>query len=398
MNLAAALSDYGQAHILFWNANMQGKYRFYKNLREHPVRTSVTQIGGCMMLGSVALPLLNDLFLPALYEMAGMGGDDDESYFNSLTDWERTHNLCFRLPNGDWLKIPVSPDLSPWLSMGDVIGGFVSGKRELTAGDFTHAVIDAVSPLGINWSYEDEAMMLNVLPTVSQPMLQNMMNVNFMGNPIKKTPFNTKQGFKPEYLMTYRNTSAFMKELSRLSNRIGGGTDLKTSKNFLDRNPAMIQNLISGYAGGYGTTFLAAADWIVNTANGEKQAVAFSQMPFVSRFMISGNKDLKGRRIDSRFYDVKDFVDEFEYDRKSYQDKMKESKQKHDLLELAKYTSLLDELERSGRCSKYIDMKRSMDSVKVYEKYLDKNPDDEVTRNLVLGVKARAIERLHSDR
>lgn len=393
INIASAISQYGRASILFWNANMQAKYRLYKNLKEHPVRTSTTLIANSMVIGAVAIPLLNNLVLPALYDIAGWSsGDDDEDYYDVLTDWERTHNICIRLPEGYWLKIPLSPEMSPWYSMGDAIFGAASGKRDLSATDFIKSAIDAVSPLSINWSYEGSQFLLNFLPTIGQPLFQNMMNINFMGNPLHKTPFNAKQGFTPEYKMVYNSTSPALVELSRLSNLATGGSDLK--KGWADWNPATIQNLISGYTGGYGTTMLSVADWIVGTSQGEKQAVTFSRMPLVSRFVISGNKDVKLKRINSSFYKVRDFVNEFEYDRKSYQDAIREAQKEGNMLDVADYTSQLEDLFDSDRAKKYVQLKDLVDASKRYEDYLKEFPEDETTRNLLYGIKMEGIERL----
>lgn len=397
VNMASAVSQYGRCSILFWNANMQGKYRFYKNMTEHPVKTSVTLIANNMALAAVVLPLLNNVALPMLYELTGLGDDgDDENYFNVLTDWERTHNICIRLPKSNWLKIPVSPDFVSWFSMGDAIGGQVSGEREMSAKDFITAVIDAVSPLSMNWSYEGSQMLLNFAPTVTQPLLQNAMNVNFMGNPLKKTPYNSKQGFKPEYQMVYSSASPTLVELSRLSNRIMGGTDLKTS-GWADWNPAELQNLISGYTGGYGTTFLSAADWIVGTAKGEKQAVTFSRMPLVSRFAISGNKDVQQSRVNSRFYDVKNFVDEFEYDLKSYEDAIELAQKEKDAFKTAEYVSKREELVKSERAGRYQLLKGYVKAAKDCEDYLEELPEDEVTRNFLYNLKQEAINLLHGE-
>ena len=397
VNMASAVSQYGRCSILFWNANMQGKYRFYKNMTEHPVKTSVTLMANNMALAAVVLPLLNNVALPMLYELMGLGDDgDDENYFNVLTDWERTHNICVRLPKSNWLKIPISPDFVSWFSMGDAIGGQVSGEREMSAKDFITAVIDAVSPLSMNWSYEGSQMLLNFAPTVTQPLLQNAMNVNFMGNPLKKTPYNSKQGFKPEYQMVYSSASPTLVELSRLSNRILGGTDLKTS-GWADWNPAELQNLISGYTGGYGTTFLSAADWIVGTAKGEKQAVTFSRMPLVSRFAISGNKDVKLSRVNSRFYDVKNFVDEFEYDLKSYEDAIELAQKEKDAFKTAEYAAKREELIKSERAGRYQLLKGYVKAAKDCEDYLEELPEDEVTRNFLYNLKQEAINLLYGE-
>lgn len=395
VNIASALSQYGRANILFWNANMQGKYRFYKNLKEHPIKTSATLVGGSMLLGSVIIPLMNNIVLPALYGMTPWGsGDDDEDYYNVLTDWERTHNICIRLLHGNWLKIPLSPDISVWYGLGDAIGGAVSGQRELTATDFIKTAVDSSSPLSINWSYEGSKFGLNFIPTAGQPLIQGMMNVNFMGNPIYKSPVSAKQGFRPQYNMVYSSASPTLIEISRLSNRMAGGTDLKSSGNFGDWNPSLFQNLISGYAGGYGTSILSVADWIVGTSKGESQAVIFSKFPLVSRFLIGGNKDVKLRRINSSFYDVKDFVNEFEYDRKSLQDAIDESVKKGDMIKVAEYSTELSSLLSGERALKYIHLKEIVEAADDYEEFLDKLPDNENVKNQLYEIKMNGINVL----
>lgn len=393
-NMAAFFSQYGRAYILFWNANMQAKYRFYKNIKEHPIKTSTTLIGNSMMFASVLVPFMNNFVLPALYEMFGIGsGDDDEDYYNTLTDWERTHNICIRLPYGNWLKIPLSPEMSPWYTIGDCIGGAIAGQRELSASDFIKSGIDAISPLSINWSYEGANVILNVLPTISQPVAQVAMNVNFMGNPIKKQPFTMRQGFAPQYTMVYGNTSPALIELSRLSNKLTGGTDSKTSGP-LDWNPALWQNVITGYTGGYGSSFLSAADWIVSTSKGEEQSSTIGKIPLVSRFFISGNKDVKIRRINSSFYDVIKFTEEFKFDQKSLENQMNNSLKEGNKEEYMKSKKQLEELLKSDRAKKYIQLDNIVDSTKDFEKYLKEMPDDETTQGMLYQLKSKGLEIL----
>lgn len=393
-NMAAFFSQYGRAYILFWNANMQAKYRFYKNIKEHPIKTSTTLIGNSMMFASVLVPFMNNFVLPALYEMFGIGsGDDDEDYYNTLTDWERTHNICIRLPYGNWLKIPLSPEMSPWYTIGDCIGGAIAGQRELSASDFIKSGIDAISPLSINWSYKGANVILNVLPTISQPVAQVAMNVNFMGNPIKKQPFTMRQGFAPQYTMVYGNTSPALIELSRLSNKLTGGTDSKTSGP-LDWNPALLQNVITGYTGGYGSSFLSAADWIVSTLKGEEQSSTIGKMPLVSRFFISGNKDVKIRRINSSFYDVIKFTEEFKFDQKSIENQMNNSLKEGNKEEYMKSKKQLEELLKSDRAKKYIQLDNIVNSTKDFEKYLKEMPDDETTQGMLYQLKSKGLEIL----
>lgn len=394
--LMAGFSQYGRASILFWNANMQAKYRFYKNLKEHPVKTGTTLIANSIALGAMTIPFLNNIVLPALYSVFGWDDDSDkEDYYDVLTDYERTNNICIRLPKGKgWLKIPLSPELAPWYSMGDLIGGKVNGKLDVTTADFSKNFVDAVSPLGINWEYEGPKSLLNFMPTITQPLIQNAMNVNFMGNSIAKEPISEKQKYNPKFKQVYRNTSPLLIELSKTINSIGGGDDVKASGAFTDWNPAYVQNLISGYTGGYGSVILSLADWIVDSSKNESASTTASRMPLVSRFFVSGNEEVKQRRINSSFHKVGDFVNEFEHDLKEYTKAIKESEKDKDLLRKAEYVEKLEKLINSPDSKKYQILKEVNKSVKEYDKYLKEFPDDEETQAIVYRIKMEGIEML----
>lgn len=394
--LMAGFSQYGRASILFWNANMQAKYRFYKNLKEHPVKTGTTLIANSIALGAVTIPFLNNIVLPALYSVFGWDDDSDkEDYYDVLTDYERTNNICIRLPKGKgWLKISLSPELAPWYSMGDLIGGKVNGKLDVTTADFSKNFVDAVSPLGINWEYEGPKSLLNFMPTITQPLIQNAMNVNFMGNPIAKEPISEKQKYNPKFKQVYRNTSPLLIELSKTINSIGGGDDVKASGAFTDWNPAYVQNLINGYTGGYGSVILSLADWIVDSSKNESASTTASRMPLVSRFFVSGNEEVKQRRINSSFHKVGDFVNEFEHDLKEYTKAIKESEKDKDLLRKAEYVEKLEKLINSPDSKKYQILKEVNKSVKEYDKYLKEFPDDEETQAIVYRIKMEGIEML----
>ena len=89
--------------------------------------------------------------------------------------------------------------------------------------------IDATSPFSINWSYEGPAFFINFAPSITEPLLQNMTNTNFMGNPIAKKPYSNRQAFEPKFKQVFRSTSPTLIELFRALNRVGGGDDEKIS-------------------------------------------------------------------------------------------------------------------------------------------------------------------------
>ncbi len=394
VNLAAGLSEYGRRYILFWNAAMQSKYMLYKNLKEHPIKTSTTLIAGNIALGAT-IPFLNNMLLPALFEVFGWGSDDDkEDYYDVLTDYERQHNIMIRLPKGlGWFKFPLSPEFVPFYSVGDMITGSLSGKRKLDPLDIVKSAIDAASPLNIQWEYKDVYFFLNFLPTVIQPGAQIMTNVNFMGSPLKKTPINREAKNEPEFKNVFKNESPALIELSRLTNKLTGGDDVV--RGAVSWNPAYVRNLITGYSGGWGGTFLSIADWMVGTANGEKQTVLASQTPFVSRFLSSGNKDVKLKRINSNYQDVVDFYSKIKHDERGYEKKIDETK---DYFEQAEYQSKLNKLLDSEEYGRYQDLENIVETIKDQEELLKDYPDDEQLRDELYASKLKAIEIYHREK
>ena len=393
VNLAAVLSEYGRSYILFWNAAMQSKYMLYKNLKEHPIKTSTTLIAGNMALGAT-IPFLNNMLLPVLFEFFGWGSDDDkEDYYDVLTDYERQHNIMIRLPKGYWFKFPLSPEFVPFYAIGDMITGSLSGKRKLDPMDIVKSAIDAASPLNIQWEYTGGKFLLNFLPTVSQPIIQNISNVNFMGSPLAKTPINREAKNEPEFKNVFKNESPALIELSRLTNRLTGGDDVV--RGAVSWNPAHVRNLITGYSGGWGGTFLSIADWMVGTANGEKQTVLASQTPFVSRFLSSGNKDVKLKRINSNYQDVVEFYSKIKHDERGYENKIDETK---DNFEQAEYQVKLNKLLDSEEYGRYKDLENIVKAIEKMEKLQKADPDNEQLRDDLYKLKLGAIEIYHEEK
>lgn len=155
-----------------------------------------------------------------------------------------------------------------------------------------------------------------------------------------------------------------------------------------------MQNLINGYTGGYGSVILSLADWIVDSSKNESASTTASRMPLVSRFFVSGNEEVKQRRINSSFHKVGDFVNEFEHDLKEYTKAIKESEKDKDLLRKAEYVEKLEKLINSPDSKKYQILKEVNKSVKEYDKYLKEFPDDEETQAIVYRIKMEGIEML----
>jgi len=393
VNLAAAISQFGRQYILFWNASLQGKVKLFKSAMNHPVKALPSFVGGAAGIGMM-LPFLNNMFLPMLYQMFGVGGDDDdkEDYYDVLSDYDREKNICLRLPGGGyWLKIPVSPDMSIFMGLGDKIAGNILGKREIDITDGVKAMADVTSPIGLNWNYEGTAFALNAFPTVVQPVMQTMMNVNFMGSPIKKESINRAKAFDPEYTKVYRSASSSLVELSKLSNNLSGGDAVKAG--MIDWNPAVLQNFINGYTGGFGSVLIGMADMVVDASKGEKAEVAVSRYPLVSRFLSGGDIEVKKRRVNANYQSkVVDFVNETEHRYKGYERMIADPKITD--FDRAEYMVKYNELTNTKDFKKYFELKSYIDAIKEYEKWLkDFGANDDI-ENQLYELKLRALEIL----
>lgn len=389
INTAAWISEYGRDWVLFFNAAVQSMYKEYSMLKNHPVKGIGSRVVPLMFMGG-SISLLNNLFMPMLFACLGWDSDDDDrDYFDSLSDHERQNNICIRLTHGRWLKIPLAPDLANYFKIGDIIAGHLSGKREAEAMDVVKTGIDMVSPLNINWEYDNWKFALNLLPTVVQPIAQNASNVSFMGNPIYKTSMNKANDYDPEYTKVYRSTSSTMVELSRALNSLTGGDDVKRGTSF---NPATWQNILTGYTGGFGTVALGVSDLVIDMLSGEDGDMPVSRYPLLSRLLTGGDKDLKLSRINSTYNKkVVGFVTEMDHDYKGYLKKIQDPSV--DDFDRAGYMVKLNQLTGSDDYKRSMELSQYVKAISDMERFLrEVGSDNDSLENQVYELKLRALE------
>lgn len=377
----ASMTNFGRRFILFFNANMQGKYQLLRMLEKHPVKTVATRLVAPAVFMGAMMPIINNVILPAVYQLVGAGdGDDgdDDNYFDSLTDHERSSYLCFRLPNkAGWLKIPLPPDITPMTEMGDLIGAAANGSRDLSGMDVTKCTVDMMSPVNINWGSGDNvnwtAVGLSFAPTAVQPIGQAMTNTNYLGRNIYRKSF-TSYDTDPEYRKTYRSTSPLLKELSRVANNLGGGTDYTTSDNIMDVNPALVQHFITSYLGGYGTTAVDITNALYSAYTGEDTSMTIQKVPVVSSFVVFGNKDVTKSRIESAYGEVSAIVNKMKDKESNMRAGYKEAEETGDVERAAKTMTEFNRM-REGYDYKFYSLNKEV--VKFIKK-LDKSPETSV--------------------
>ena len=359
-------SQYGRSFIVFFNAHVQGTYQLYRLVKEHPAKFAFAFGAAPITAAAVALPLFNNLLLPAIYSAVGGDGDDDwGDYYYELSDWERQHNICLRLPKGHgWLKIPLTPELGAMFQVGDVTGASFAGKRDMQASDFA-GLMELVAPNNVDFTDAGTAIS-SLVPSSLQWASHIAVNRDFKGSRLRND--NMFSRYQPEYLKATRSTSATITAMSRALNKVGGGNDERSADNVLDFSPGYVQEMLTGIAGGWASTALAVSDALAapylegggsekDYWKGAKGLFDRGGVPVLSRFWISGSGERNAARAKGEYMrTVKPFMgateSEFSLIKRiprpaalnvrAKEEKLEAAKKSHDLFAIAEAEKALE--------------------------------------------------------
>lgn len=359
-------SQYGRSFIVFFNAHVQGTYQLYRLVKEHPAKFAFAFGAAPVTAAAVALPLFNNLLLPAIYSAVGGDGDDDwGDYYYELSDWERQHNICLRLPKGHgWLKIPLTPELGAMFQVGDVTGASFAGKRDMQASDFA-GIMELVAPNNVDFTDAGTAIS-SLVPSSLQWASHIAVNRDFKGSRLRND--NMFSRYQPEYLKATRSTSATITAMSRALNKVGGGNDERSADNVLDFSPGYVQEMLTGIAGGWASTALAVSDALAapylegggsekDYWKGAKGLFDRGGVPVLSRFWISGSGERNAARAKGEYMrTVKPFMGATEsefslikriprpaaLDVRAKEEKLEAAKKSHDLFAIAEAEKSLE--------------------------------------------------------
>lgn len=359
-------SQYGRSFIVFFNAHVQGTYQLYRLVKEHPEKFVFAFGAAPITAAAVALPLFNNLLLPAIYSAVGGDGDDDwGDYYYELSDWERQHNICLRLPKGHgWLKIPLTPELGAMFQVGDVTGASFAGKRDMQASDLA-GIMELVAPNNVDFTDAGTAIS-SLVPSSLQWASHIAVNRDFKGSRLRND--NMFSRYQPEYLRATRSTSATITAMSRALNKVGGGNDERSADNVLDFSPGYMQEMLTGIAGGWASTALAVSDALAapylegggsekDYWKGAKGLLDRGGVPVLSRFWISGSGERNAARAKGEYMrTVKPFMgateSEFSLIKRiprpaalnvrAKEEKLEAAKKSHDLFAIAEAEKALE--------------------------------------------------------
>ena len=284
---AALVAQFGREGYVFFNASIQALDNYAKAGKKNPGKFTSLVIGN-IMTGFV---------------MAMLYGDDDD-YLN-LPPYVRRNNLCAKV-DGKWVTIPLSHEHRGFFGLGELAYMVMSGREFYDDNELMTEILSQFSQmLPVDFLESNEAdLVMTMMPTSVRPAVEAYVNKDWTGSPIySDSPYNEHD---PEWRKAFRYTSPTLVSATRkLSDATGGSVGRGGSINL---NPAIIEHLFESYLGGVGTTFNKAYK-TVRAIAGDKQMQEIRNVPVVSRFVRQTDGQAAVRAENSRYYDVRDYVE-----------------------------------------------------------------------------------------
>lgn len=320
------LANFVHTFYLFANPAIQGLRLMGTLGKNHPVRFTA-MLSATMAIGAI-VPLINDLLLKLT------GDDDDKDKYRNITPWVRRNNIVVYLPfpftKDKFVTWMLPHEIRPFYGIGEMAYEAATGglrNQNLLAESLkqmtTMLPIDPFS--GPDWW----------VPDFAKPPLQSYYtNRNFMNVPLyRDTPWNK---FDPEWTKAYKGTPDVLVEATKWASDVSGGDEVIPGR--LNFNPARINNLLSGYMGGFLTTYTDIANIVFNLITGRD--VRLNDIPVSNKLIRTSDEHTEELRINSEYYYYLNWIKEYEHKFKGYEKRMNDPEY------AAKWSDMIPEKEQ----------------------------------------------------
>ena len=293
-NKSGEWGQIGNTLFLFFNASVQGTSRLMRSLkpqykvdsegnRSLQLTTAQRMAIGLSLMGSI-MSLLN--------EAVSDDDEDDKSFYSKIPDFEKERNIIIMKPNGKgYWKIPLPYGVNVFYVTGTLLADAsqkIKSPGEV-AGGIMQAAIGSFSPINFPNSDDTAKFLVKfVTPTIGQVPLALAINENYFGQTIynKNFPFDTSP--KPESELGRKGGNRWTKELTRLLNKISGGSEFRGGE--IDINPDKIDFVMESYSGGMGKFVSRSANTIDKIITGNWDQIEPRQVPFLRVFYGQSSK------------------------------------------------------------------------------------------------------------
>lgn len=295
---------------MFFNAGIQSTNLLVKNLKNHPVGTSINMLAIPFALGALAA-LGNNVLIASEDEKDRKGVKDP---YGELPDYVRRNNLCIYKGGGQFVTIPLAIELRAFYGLGDLAAGLtfspnVSGQKNpaLDAVGCMSQLVPVMDYLG-NSSAGKEPLnetIKAISPSALSPFVEWELNTDWKGAPIERRGDWNENS--PAWQRAYKGVPdgylAVNKFVNAQTNDVAKGNEDMLGNSFLDMatNPSMLNHYIGGIGGGAATFTERAIGVIKHGGDTETKDI-----PFLRSLLYTPSEQSSLQRTKSKWYNYKD--------------------------------------------------------------------------------------------
>ena len=294
---------------MFFNAGIQSTNLLVKNLKNHPVGTSINMLAIPFALGALAA-LGNNVLIASEDEKDRKGVKDP---YGELPDYVRRNNLCIYKGGGQFVTIPLAIELRAFYGLGDLAAGLtfspnVSGQKNpaLDAVGCMSQLVPVMDYLG-NSSAGKEPLnetIKAISPSALSPFVEWELNTDWKGAPIERRGDWNENS--PAWQRAYKGVPdgylAVNKWVNAQTNDVAKGNEDMLGNSFLDMvtNPSMLNHYIGGLGGGAATFTERAIGVIKHGSDTETKDI-----PFLRSLLYTPSEQSSLQRTKSKWYNYK---------------------------------------------------------------------------------------------
>lgn len=295
---------------MFFNAGIQSTNLLVKNLKNHPVGTSINMLAIPFALGALAA-LGNNVLIASEDEEDRKGVKDP---YGELPDYVRRNNLCIYKGGGEFVTIPLAIELRAFYGLGDLAAGLtfspnVSGQKNpyFDAMGCMSQLVPVMDYLG-NSSAGKEPLnetIKAIAPSALYPFVEWEMNTDWKGAPIERRGDWNED--VPAWQRAYKGTPdgymALNKFVNAQTNEVAKGNEDMLGNSFLDlvTNPSMLNHYIGGLGGGAATFTERAIGVVKHGKDTETKDILF-----LRSLLYTPSEQSSLQRTKSKWYNYKD--------------------------------------------------------------------------------------------
>lgn len=295
---------------MFFNAGIQSTNLLVKNLKNHPVGTSINMLAIPFALGALAA-LGNNVLIASEDEKDRKGVKDP---YGELPDYVRRNNLCIYKGGGEFVTIPLAIELRAFYGLGDLAAGLtfspnISGQKNpyFDAVGCMSQLVPVMDYLG-NSSAGKEPLnetIKAISPSALSPFVEWEINTDWKGAPIERRGDWNENS--PAWQRAYKGVPdgymAVNKWVNAQTNDVAKGNEDMLGNSFLDMvtNPSMLNHYIGGIGGGAATFTERAIGVIKHGKDTETKDV-----PFLRSLLYTPSEQSSLQRTKSKWYNYKD--------------------------------------------------------------------------------------------